>query len=103
MQVCVDSQTIGEVISGWTGIPVGKMVADEIATVLNLKTKLEERVIGQPQGLDAIAQRIRTSRAEPHRPAQADRRVHARRPQRRRQDRDAPWRSPIPSTAASGI
>jgi type VI secretion system protein VasG len=63
MQVSVDSQTIGEVISGWTGIPVGKMLADEIATVLNLKAKLEERVIGQPQGLDAIAQRIRTSRA----------------------------------------
>jgi type VI secretion system protein VasG len=71
MQVSVDSQTIGEVISGWTGIPVGKMLADEIATVLNLKTRLEERVIGQPQGLDAIAQRIRTSRAnltDPRRP-----------------------------------
>jgi type VI secretion system protein VasG len=63
MQICVDSQTIAEVIAGWTGIPVGKMLADEIKTILNLQAKLEERVIGQSQALEAIAQRIRTSRA----------------------------------------
>ena len=63
MQVCVDAQTIAEVIAGWTGIPVGKMVADEIQTVISLNKKLEERVIGQAHALEAIAQRIRTSRA----------------------------------------
>lgn len=63
MQICVDSQTIAEVIAGWTGIPVGKMLADEIKTILGLKSKLEERVIGQSQALEAVAQRIRTSRA----------------------------------------
>ena len=63
MQICVTSQTIAEVIAGWTGIPVGKMLADEIKTILNLQHKLEERVIGQSQALEAIAQRIRTSRA----------------------------------------
>ena len=63
MQVCVDSQTIAEVIAGWTGIPVGKMLADEIKTVLNLQNRLEERVIGQSHALEAIAQRIRTARA----------------------------------------
>ena len=71
VQVCVDSQAIAEVISGWTGIPVGKMMTDEIHTVLNLKPKLEERVIGQSHALEAIAQRIRTSRAnltDPRRP-----------------------------------
>jgi type VI secretion system protein VasG len=71
MQVCVDAQTIAEVISGWTGIPVGKMLADEIHAVLNLKSKLEERVIGQPDALEAISQRIRTARAnltDPRRP-----------------------------------
>ncbi len=71
MQVSVDSQTIAEVIAGWTGIPVGKMLADEIQTVLRLKSKLEERVIGQSHALEAIAQRIRTSRAnltDPRRP-----------------------------------
>jgi type VI secretion system protein VasG len=71
MQVSVDSQTIAEVVAGWTGIPVGKMLADEIQTVLRLGPKLEERVIGQSHALEAIAQRIRTSRAnltDPRRP-----------------------------------
>ena len=63
MQACVTSQTIGDVISGWTGIPVGKMLADEIKTVLNLREKLEERVIGQSHALEALSQRIRTARA----------------------------------------
>ena len=40
MQVCVDRQTVAEVISGWTGIPVGKMIRDEIATVLALEGSL---------------------------------------------------------------
>jgi type VI secretion system protein VasG len=71
MQACVDSQTIADVISGWTGIPVGKMLTDEIQTVLSLKDRLEQRVIGQSHALEAIAQRIRTSRAgltDPRRP-----------------------------------
>jgi len=71
MQVSVDAQTIAEVVAGWTGIPVGKMLADEIQTVLRLASKLEERVIGQSHALEAIAQRIRTSRAnltDPRRP-----------------------------------
>ena len=71
LQVSVDSQTIAEVVAGWTGIPVGKMLADEIQTVLRLGPKLEERVIGQSHALEAIAQRIRTSRAnltDPRRP-----------------------------------
>ena len=63
IQVHVDGQTIGEVISGWTGIPVGKMLKDEIATVLSLNEVLAERVIGQNHALDAIARRIRTARA----------------------------------------
>src|SRR5262249_9707299 len=71
IQVCVDAQTIAEVISGWTGIPVGKMVTDEINTVLGLKAKLQDRVIGQAHALEAISQRIRTARAnltDPRRP-----------------------------------
>ena len=62
--VDVDGQAIAEVISSWTGIPVGKMVADEIKTVLTLADKLEERVIGQRHALDTIARRIHTSRAQ---------------------------------------
>ena len=63
MRVCVDSQTVSEVISAWTGIPVGKMVKDEIASVLELPTTLGQRVIGQSHALETIAQRIITTRA----------------------------------------
>ena len=71
MQVCVDSQAIAEVVSGWTGIPVGRMMTNEIRSVLNLKELMEKRIVGQSHALDAIAQRIRTSRAnltDPRRP-----------------------------------
>ncbi|SMC22846.1 type VI secretion system protein VasG [Andreprevotia lacus DSM 23236] len=63
VQVCVDEATVGAVISAWTGIPLGKMVQDELETVLKLKDTLAERVIGQDHALEAIAQRIRISRA----------------------------------------
>jgi type VI secretion system protein VasG len=63
MRVCVDEQIVGEVISAWTGIPVGKMVKDEIGAVLQLDQQLKKRVIGQDHALAAIAQRIVTSRA----------------------------------------
>jgi type VI secretion system protein VasG len=63
MRVCVDAQIIGEVVSGWTGIPVGKMLKDEIATVLSLEDYLGSRVIGQGHALEVISQRIRTARA----------------------------------------
>lgn len=63
IQVNVDSQAIAEVVANWTGIPVGKMVSDEIHAVLDLKNVLGKRVIGQQHGLEAIAQSIRTSRA----------------------------------------
>ncbi len=61
--VCVDANAIAMVISGWTGIPVGKMMTDDIEQVLALKDNLEERVVGQSQALDTICQRIRTSKA----------------------------------------
>lgn len=60
----VDKQVIAAVVSAWTGIPVGRMMADEIRTVLQLKERLEERIVGQSHALDAIAQSIRTSRAD---------------------------------------
>ena len=71
VQVCVDGQAVADVVAAWTGIPVGRMVSDEIATVLHLKDKMGERIIGQPHALEAIAQSIRTSRAgltDPRRP-----------------------------------
>ncbi len=67
----VDANTAAQIIAGWTGIPLGKMVADEIQNILKLREQLEERVIGQSHALDAIAQRVRTSRAnleDPNKP-----------------------------------
>jgi len=59
----VTAQTVAEVISAWTGIPVGKMVADQVLAVLELGKRLGNRVLGQDHALDAIARRIQTSRA----------------------------------------
>jgi type VI secretion system protein VasG len=63
MRVAVDSTLIGEVISGWTGIPAGKMMSDEIQTALNLEKHLGSRIIGQDHALAGISMRIRTSKA----------------------------------------
>ncbi len=60
---CVDSQAVGSVVADWTGIPVGGMVKDEIEVVLNLEQNIRQRVIGQDHALEAIAKRIKTSRA----------------------------------------
>ena len=59
----VDQQSVGSVVQDWTGVPVGRMVRDEMETVLNLADQLEERIIGQRHGLEMIARRIQTSRA----------------------------------------
>ncbi len=63
IQVNVGSQAIAEVVANWTGIPVGKMVSDEIEAILKLSDALGNRVIGQPHALNAMAENIRTSRA----------------------------------------
>ncbi len=71
MQACVDSQAIAEIVSSWTGIPVGRMVSDEINTILKLDQEMQKRVVGQDHALLEIAERIRTSRAnltDPDRP-----------------------------------
>jgi len=59
----VDAQAIGSVVADWTGIPVGRMVQDEIKTVMRLADILAERVIGQRHAHEMIARRIQTSRA----------------------------------------
>ncbi|MFJ4113389.1 type VI secretion system ATPase TssH [Pseudomonas sp. NPDC089758] len=67
----VDGATIGEVISGWTGIPLGKMLRDEIDTVQRLPQLMAERVLGQDHALHEIGKRIKISRArmeDPNKP-----------------------------------
>jgi type VI secretion system protein VasG len=59
----VDAQAVASVVGDWTGIPVGRMVKNEIETILHLADNLEQRIIGQRHALDMIARRIQTSRA----------------------------------------
>jgi type VI secretion system protein VasG len=59
----VDNPAVASVVQDWTGIPVGRMVRNEIETVLRLADNLEQRIIGQRHALDMIAKRIQTSRA----------------------------------------
>jgi len=69
--VVVDAHLIGQVISGWTGIPVGKMLRDEVNVTLTLEKHLATRIIGQAQALEALSRRIRTSKAgieDPNKP-----------------------------------
>jgi type VI secretion system protein VasG len=63
VQIAVESDIISEVISGWTGIPTGRMLRDEIDTVLKMEALLGERIIGQDHALKAVAQMIQTAHA----------------------------------------
>lgn len=60
----VDEQVVCEVISDWTGIPLGKMAQDELETVLNLSDEMKSRVIGQDHAIDLIAKTVQISRAQ---------------------------------------
>ncbi|MBS8227536.1 type VI secretion system ATPase TssH [Vannielia litorea] len=60
----VDYQAVASVVGDWTGIPVGRMVADELQAILTLADRLKERVCGQDHGLEMIAKRIETSTAK---------------------------------------
>jgi type VI secretion system protein VasG len=60
----VDANAVAAVVGDWTGVPVGRMVKDEITSVLAIADNLKKRVLGQDHGLEAIAKRIQTSRAK---------------------------------------
>jgi len=60
----VDADAVSAVVADWTGIPVGRMVSDEIQSTLNIAERMKARVIGQDHAMDAIAKRIQTSRAK---------------------------------------
>jgi len=59
----VDAQAVASVVGDWTGIPVGRMVKNEIETIIHLADNIEQRIIGQRHALEMIAKRIQTSRA----------------------------------------
>ncbi|WP_322403373.1 type VI secretion system ATPase TssH [Massilia luteola] len=69
--VQVDGQTVAAIVAAWTGIPLGRMVKDEIRTVMNLQGLLDERILGQAHASGIVAQRVRTARAnleDPNKP-----------------------------------
>jgi type VI secretion system protein VasG len=57
---CVDHRGVAAVVSGWTGIPVGRMLTDNVETVRTLRARMGERIVGQDTALDAICRRIQT-------------------------------------------
>ncbi|BDT68009.1 protein ClpV1 [Comamonadaceae bacterium OS-1] len=65
-QVCVqvDESVVAAIVADWTGIPVGRMVRNELQAVLSLQTQLQKRVIGQDAALAQIADRVKTARAK---------------------------------------
>ncbi|WP_288378205.1 type VI secretion system ATPase TssH [uncultured Massilia sp.] len=69
--VQVDGLTVAEIVASWTGIPLGRMVKDELKTVVKLQSLLDERILGQSHASHAVAQRVRTARAnldDPNKP-----------------------------------
>jgi type VI secretion system protein VasG len=66
--VCVDAHAVAEVVSDWTGIPVGRMVTDEIKGILDLESRLQKRILGQSHALAVLAQTITVARANLHDP-----------------------------------
>jgi type VI secretion system protein VasG len=63
VQAQVDGQAVAQVIEAWTGIPLAKMMGDEVNALLELQDRLSQRVIGQPYALASIAQRMQTAGA----------------------------------------
>ncbi len=67
----VDEEDIAAIVSKWTGIPVSKMLEGEMQKLVEMESRLEERVVGQNEAIEAVANAIRRSRAglsDPKRP-----------------------------------
>ncbi|WP_299439371.1 type VI secretion system ATPase TssH [uncultured Rhodospira sp.] len=63
LQAVVDGQAVAAVVANWTGIPVGRMVSNEINTILSLKEKMGERILGQDYALEVVAETVMSGRA----------------------------------------
>ena len=67
----VDEEDVAEVVARWTGVPVAKLMEGEVEKLIQMESALHERVVGQSEGVAAVANAIRRSRsglADPHRP-----------------------------------
>lgn len=69
MYDCVDGQIVASIVSDWTGIPLGKMLHDEISSALTLEKQLAQRVLGQAPAMHRIAQQLQIARANLHDPS----------------------------------
>src|SRR6059058_1292699 len=59
----VDEEDVAEVVAKWTGVPVSKMLEGEMQKLLTMEDRLRERVIGQEEALEAVANAVRRARA----------------------------------------
>ncbi|HSK10393.1 MAG TPA: ATP-dependent chaperone ClpB, partial [Vicinamibacterales bacterium] len=67
----VDEEDIAEVVSKWTGIPVSRLMEGEIQKLVRMEERLHQRVVGQDEAVEAVANAIRRARAglqDPNRP-----------------------------------
>ena len=67
----VDEEDIAEIVSRWSGVPVSRMMEGEIQKLLHMEARLHERVIGQDEAVEAVANAVRRSRSglsDPNRP-----------------------------------
>jgi ATP-dependent Clp protease ATP-binding subunit ClpB len=67
----VDEQDIADVVSRWTGIPVSKLIEGEVEKLIQMEDRLQERVVGQDEAVQAVANAVRAARAglqDPNRP-----------------------------------
>ncbi|MEA2404319.1 MAG: ATP-dependent Clp protease ATP-binding subunit ClpB, partial [Thermoleophilaceae bacterium] len=74
----VDDEDVAEVVAKWTGIPVSKLMEGEVEKLIHMEDRLHERVIGQDEAVEAVANALRRSRRRPTRhPPRAARRSSA--------------------------
>ncbi len=72
--LAVSARVVGQVVSGWTGIPLSRIIRDDVRAVLALGARLADRIVGQPEAMEAVSSRIRTFQAQledPRRPVGA--------------------------------
>ena len=84
------AEDVAEVVARWTSIPVSRMLEGEVEKLVHMEERLHQRVIGQDEAVEAVANALRRSRAGPAGPRSPDRHVPLPRPDRRRQDRARP-------------
>ncbi len=70
IQIEVDPDVVAQVVSDWTGIPLGKVLKDEAKTIIDLEERLKERIKGQDAAMSTLAEAIRSSKAGIKNPSQ---------------------------------